>query len=529
MSLHHEYLPATGSAQQELVLLHGWGCNREVWRPLLTRLRSWANVTLMDVPGCAPGSGSVKPLVLSDVLDSVLACCPERAVFVGWSLGGQIAAELAALVPERVAALVTICSNPRFLAMQNWPGMDALMFEDFRDGLASDPSAALQRFDSLMVTGSRQPRQLLRQLRQHQRLPATAELLAGLDWLKRLDERELISALTQPRLHLFAQDDALVPHQVSQQIVSDASERLLAKVKVLPRTSHLVPLDAPVELAYEIHHFLARANISGVCHEALPELEKKDVAASFSRAATRYDSVARLQRDVGGQLLTYLERLPKEPDRVLDLGCGTGFFRAALKVRYPQAQYLGLDLAEGMVDYARKRSSDDSLWLVADAEALPLASESVDLIFSSLAVQWCSRLEHLFAELARVLRPGSLCVFTSLGPLTLCELRDAWATVDSHQHVNTFAPLGDLVAAAQRIPGIEMQLDRRAFCMEYDRVRDLLDELKVLGAHNMNRRRPVGLTSRRALQGMLAAYENQRSNGVLPATYDVIFGMVEKS
>ena len=262
---------------------------------------------------------------------------------------------------------------------------------------------------------------------------------------------------------------------------------------------------------------------------ALPQLQKKDVAASFSRAATVYDSAAQLQREVGEQLLTFLDRYQEAPGIVLDLGCGTGHFCAELKNHFPQAQYLGLDLAAGMVEYARSRCDEACYWMVADAEALPLASESVDVVFSSLAVQWCYRPEHLFAELSRVLRPGGLCVFTSLGPDTLCELRNAWATVDSHQHVNTFLPTADLVAAAERVPAIEMTLQRSAFRMEYERVRELLDELKALGAHNMNRSRPAGLTSRRSLQGMLQAYECVRANGLLPATYDVIFGVLEKT
>jgi malonyl-CoA O-methyltransferase len=214
---------------------------------------------------------------------------------------------------------------------------------------------------------------------------------------------------------------------------------------------------------------------------------------------------------------------------MLDLGCGTGYFSASLKQRYPGARYIGLDLAEGMVKYARGRATSNSEWLVADAESLPLASESVDLVFSSLAVQWCSRPTHLFAELARVLRPGGRCVFTSLGPGTLCELRAAWAAVDSNQHVNSFQTMPELSAAARDVPGVSLRLESHGFRMEYTRVRDLLAELKTLGAHNMNRGRPTGLTSRRALQGMLRAYEVYREEGVLPATYDVIFGVLEKA
>jgi len=181
-----------------------------------------------------------------------------------------------------------------------------------------------------------------------------------------------------------------------------------------------------------------------------------------------------------------------------------------------------------MVEYARSRSGGDSDWLVGDAEALPLATDSIDLVFSSLAFQWCYRPEHLFAELARVLRPGGCCVFSSLGPETLCELRSAWAAVDSHQHVNTFLPCSELANAVHSVRGVTLELHSAQFRMHYPRVRDLLQELKTLGAHNMNQDRPVGLTSRAALQGMLHAYEAWRTDGVLPATYDVIFGRLEK-
>jgi malonyl-CoA O-methyltransferase len=527
--LYHEYLPATQAAQQELVLLHGWGCNREVWRPLLVLLRPWANVTLLDLPGCAPGLlDSGKAQELSDALSGILDSSPERAVYVGWSLGGQLALELAARNPERVLAVVTICSNPKFVAAEDWPGMGADVFQEFLAGIQADPVAALKRFDTLLVKGASQPRHLLREFQRLRRPDASAGLLAGLGWLAAIDQRESFSTLTQPQLHLLAERDALVPSVVGRPIAARMAGAPSGQVKVLPGCSHLAPMEAPVELAQEIQEFLVA---TGKLHRRSPvisELEKKDVAASFSRAAAVYDSVARLQRDVGEQLLTRLNQWEGAPTNVLDLGCGTGYFCPELLSRYPEAQYLGLDIAPGMVDYARDRCRDNCDWLVADAEALPLASESIDLVFSSLAVQWCYRPEHLFAELARVLRPGGVCVFTSLGPATLYELRSAWAAVDSNQHVNTFLPTSELESAARRIPGAKMKLECRAFRMEYARVRDLLDELKALGAHNMNRNRPTGLTSRRALQGMLQAYETRRTESLLPATYDVIFGVLEK-
>jgi malonyl-CoA O-methyltransferase len=180
-----------------------------------------------------------------------------------------------------------------------------------------------------------------------------------------------------------------------------------------------------------------------------------------------------------------------------------------------------------MVEYARAHAAGGAHWLVGDAESLPLAADSVDLVFSSLAIQWCHRPQQLFAELGRVLRPGGRCVFTTLGPDTLRELRQAWAAVDDRQHVNTFLPPQQLAAAAASVPGIRLSLRARRHCMQYARVGELLAELKTLGAHNMNRGRPEGLTSRKTLQGMLQAYEQWRVEGLLPATYDVIFGVVE--
>jgi len=421
--LHYEYLPATEAAQQELVLLHGWGCNLEVWRPLLVLLRPWANITLLDLPGCAPGVDAGNPPSLTALLADILDCSPERAVVVGWSLGGQIAVELAEREPERVVAVVTICSNPLFVATRDWPGMDTGVFNAFRRSVQSDPAAALKRFDTLQVTGARRRRPLLQQLQNLPRQPASAELLIGLGWLEALDKRASLAKLKQPQLHLFAERDALVPAAVGRSIATRLAGQSSAQVRALPDACHLAPLDCPVDLQQHIRQFLAATGRLQQRPAIASELAKKDVAASFSRAAAVYDSVAHLQRDVGEQLLTCLNQWQGVPTTVLDLGCGTGYFCGALQSRYPGARYLGLDIASGMVDYARRRCGDDCDWLVADAEALPLGSASVDLVFSSLALQWCYRPEHLFAELARVLRPGGLCVFTSLGPDTLKELR----------------------------------------------------------------------------------------------------------
>ena len=108
-------------------------------------------------------------------------------------------------------------------------------------------------------------------------------------------------------------------------------------------------------------------------------------------------------------------------------------------------------------------------------------------------------------------------------------MRSAWAAVDEHQHVNRFLPAEELERAVARVEGVRLNLRARPYRMEYRQVRELLTELKTLGAHNVNRARPSGLTGRRALQGMLRAYEEFRDGEILPASYEVYFGTLEKS
>ena len=523
-----EYLPATGSPRAELVLLHGWGCGRDIWRSLLSSVRPWANVTLLDLPGLAPGL-STDPVDLELLLESVLANSPQRAVFMGWSLGGQLALELASTQPDRVQALVTLCSTPCFLEREDWPGMASQTLAQFRGAFTEDPAAGLRRFDSLQVAGAANPRPLLRKLNACRSGHPGGELEVGLAWLASLDQRHHCRELTQPQLHLLGDCDGLLAASLPRSITAILKGVPNSEVAMLADASHLAPLEQGKAIADRLLEFLqARGLLRSGQADAEP-MAKSDVAQSFSRAAQQYDSVAGLQREVGTALMAGLETCFAAPTKVLDLGSGTGYFCPQLVSRYPGADYMGLDLAEGMVRFSRAHYPETGSWLVADAEALPLASESIDLIFSSLALQWCHRPALLFAELARVLRPGGRCLFATLGPQTLKELRSSWAAVDQHQHVNSFLPAEILTEAVGNDARMTLTLREQTYCMEYRKVSELLHELKTLGAHNVNRDRPSGLMGRRALQGMMRAYEDWREAGVLPATYQVYFGVLEKS
>lgn len=257
---------------------------------------------------------------------------------------------------------------------------------------------------------------------------------------------------------------------------------------------------------------------------ALPD--KRQVAASFSRAAASYDAVAELQRGVGAQLLA---RLPAElqPRRWLDLGSGTGHFTRALAERFGAAEGLALDIAEGMLRHARPQGGA-AYFVAGDAEALPLQDASVDLLFSSLALQWCGDFPRVLSEAQRVLRPGGVLAFSSLCVGTLQELRDSWLAVDGFVHVNRFRRFEDYqqMCAASGLQSLTLQ--RQAEVLHFPDLRSLTDSLRDLGAHNLNPGRPGGLTGRSRIRALIEAYERFRQPQGLPATYQVMYGVLQK-
>jgi len=245
---------------------------------------------------------------------------------------------------------------------------------------------------------------------------------------------------------------------------------------------------------------------------------------SFDRASAGYDAVAVLQAEIRAQLLQRLEFTTLTPQLVVDLGAGTGIASRALKDRYPRAQVLAIDCAPGMLRVADRRQSWRRRFgrICADAERLPMADGSVDLLFSNLLLPWCDP-ERLFAECRRVLAPQGLLTLSGFGPDTLQELRNAWAAVDPHSHVSRFIDMHDLGDALARAGFAAPVLDVDRYTLQYTDVRALARDLKALGTRNFTRNRPRGLTSPARFAAMETAYESARREGRLPATYEVVF------
>lgn len=257
-------------------------------------------------------------------------------------------------------------------------------------------------------------------------------------------------------------------------------------------------------------------------------LNRLDVRRSFGDAGDQYDAVAVLQKEVRERLLERLALFNFQPAVVLDLGCGTAHSSSVLYKHYPQARIIALDAALGMLQHASKSRS----WLgrklyqrvCADAYQLPLKANSIDLVFSNLMLQWCDPPDAVFAEIRRVLKADGVFIFSTFGPDTLRELRTAWQGVDDHTHVNRFIDMHDIGDAMMRAGLAEPVLDIERFTLTYSDVMTLMRELKSIGAHNVTQGRRHGLTGKDALKQMIASYELNRDDGVLPATYEVVFG-----
>lgn len=264
-------------------------------------------------------------------------------------------------------------------------------------------------------------------------------------------------------------------------------------------------------------------------------INKRDMRRAFERAAPSYDAAAVLQQEVARRMLERLDFVKLQPARVLDAGCGTGYALGDLARRYPAAELLALDIAHPMLQVARAQvpwwrrtlpmlGGAPRRYVCGDLDALPLPAGSVDLMWSSLALQWSNDLSRTFAEAYRVLAPGGLLMFSTFGPDTLKELRQAFAGVDGRTHVNRFVDMHDIGDQLSYAGFAAPVMDMEFITLTYEDVRALLRELKAIGAHNVTTGRGHGLMGKQRWRTMLARYEALRREGRLPATFEIIYG-----
>lgn len=260
------------------------------------------------------------------------------------------------------------------------------------------------------------------------------------------------------------------------------------------------------------------------------QLDKRLVKEAFNRAAPHYDATAVLQHEVADRMLERLDYVRLAPELIIDVGSGTGRGARGLTQRYRNARVIALDLAQAMLLQSRQQLSwlarlrTRQLWVCGDAECLPLRDQCALLLFSNLTLQWCADLDQTFREFRRVLQPGGLLMFSSFGPDTLKELRQSWRAVDDRVHVNAFMDMHDIGDALLRAGFADPVMDVEHITLTYKDALQLMREIKTIGAHNVTAGRPHGLTGRKKLEKMVSSYEQFRRDGLLPCTYEVIYG-----
>lgn len=243
-----------------------------------------------------------------------------------------------------------------------------------------------------------------------------------------------------------------------------------------------------------------------------PALDRRAARRNFERAAGTYAGASRLEAEVGARMLERLDYIRLAPRRILDAGSGPPGRR--LGQRYPKAAVVAVDFSVRMLSLGKRKFLERKAprAVCGDLERLPLASGSIDLVWSNMALHWAADPAAVLREFERVLAPGGLAMFSTLGPDTLKELRAAAGAERVHAFLDMH-DLGDmLVAAGFAAPVMDMEM----LTLAYGGAARLLEDLRASGQTNARLDRRRGLAPRGLRQRLRQAPPD--------ASFEVIYG-----
>jgi len=258
-----------------------------------------------------------------------------------------------------------------------------------------------------------------------------------------------------------------------------------------------------------------------------PRLDKTAIKKSFNRSALSYNKAAVLQHEVLSRLTERLDYINLVPTSVLDMGCGTGKGIKRLLKQYPKAKVIGFDLSFNMLQQSTKEFSffKKSRLINADMEKLPIKNDSIDLIFSNLAIQWVNDLEQTLQEFKRIGRANGLLMFTTFGPSTLWELNESWQQLDKTPHVHRFMDMHDIGDLLVGSGFAEPVMDSETITMHYPTFKEVLIDLKNIGANNADKQRSKGLMTPSKLKTLENHYKKVGfKDNKYQASFEIIYG-----
>lgn len=259
---------------------------------------------------------------------------------------------------------------------------------------------------------------------------------------------------------------------------------------------------------------------------------EKTICNAFSRAATAYETVAVAQREIGERMLERLEYIKLAPKFILDLGCGPGRLTQSLAARYAEAHLVGLDFSSTMLSEAlwQPLVTSNLCFLQSDMHHLPFAEKTFQLVFANQVIHWSTDMMGLFQSVYRVLEPGGCFLFSTLGPDTFFEIKDAWARVDYFDHVMNFPDMHQIGDSLLKASFLDPVVDREDLTIHYPAFSDLIRGLKAQGVYNIHPNKNFGLTGKHTWQKFQNTYERRwlTETGKAPLRYEIIYGLAWK-
>lgn len=229
-----------------LVFIHGWGLNSAVWHPTVEKMKNNFEVIIIDLPGFGLNiNHTLTPYNIDVIAEKIQQAINKPAVYIGWSLGGLIATQIALLYPEQVKGLVTVASSPYFSKQSKWPGIAPSMLKLFHRQLSEDSKKTIDGFLKIQAMGSPHVRhdiKIIRDLVMEYPMATMQTLDNSLTLLETVDQRAQLSSVNLPFLRMYGRLDSLVPKLVISMIAplaKKSDEYIFNKASHAPFISHL--------------------------------------------------------------------------------------------------------------------------------------------------------------------------------------------------------------------------------------------------------------------------------------------------